>query len=221
MLVVLGWKSDQCDIPEEWLILSTMPEKSTEEGLSATTRMTFQLLAAAQIKSHIDRTADLFFPTKIDMSSIPPMIDELIDGVTIVFLQMRCDRRGSLPHWHKQHEDHIADRVNYSSKPDDVCPPPLPLVNDTYEEYVPPEVTEPTRGRLRLTHGCLLAPTPPPVDMSRGVYELTSMKKTGLDNIVIGLAEVSGIWWGATSKVCCGRCGRILLSPNDGRLMSC
>jgi hypothetical protein len=37
---VLGWKSDQCNIIEEWLILSTLPEQGTGEGLSATTWMT-------------------------------------------------------------------------------------------------------------------------------------------------------------------------------------
>jgi hypothetical protein len=82
-----------------------------------------------------------------------------------------------------------------------MCPPPLPLVNGTYQECVPQEVTAPTRGRRRLDQGYLLAPTPPTVDSSRGFYVLTSMKKTGLDNIVIGQVEAPGIRWGAYARV--------------------
>jgi hypothetical protein len=37
--------------------------------------------------------------------------------------------------------------------------------------------------------------------MSRGFYELTSMKKIGLDNIVIGSAEALDIRWGAYIRV--------------------
>jgi hypothetical protein len=90
--------------------------------------MTSQLLADAQIKTHIGLSFDRFYPAKINISSIPPMIDALVDGVTTTLLQMRCDRRGPLSSRQKQQEHYIADRVNVSAKPDDVCPPPPPLV---------------------------------------------------------------------------------------------
>jgi hypothetical protein len=83
-------------------------------------------------------SCDHFFPTEIDMSSMPPMIDALIDGITTFLLQMKCDRRNLLQLEQKQQEDHTSDRVNFSAKP-----------NDTYEEYVSPEVTAPTRSLLR------------------------------------------------------------------------
>jgi hypothetical protein len=104
---VLEWQSDQFDIPEEWLILSTMPEKDTGKGLSTTVWTNFQLLVAAQIKSHMN----LSFEHTI---SIPPMIDALIDGVTTTLLQVRCGRQGLLPPRQKQYKYDIADQVNFS-----------------------------------------------------------------------------------------------------------
>jgi hypothetical protein len=101
--------TDQYDIPREWFILSMVSEKDTGKGLSAIAWMTSQLLAAAQITSHIGISFDHFFPTEIDMSSIPSMIHVLIDGVTTTLLQMRCDRRGPLPPRQKHQEYHIAD----------------------------------------------------------------------------------------------------------------
>jgi hypothetical protein len=73
---------------------------------------------------------DHFFPTEVDMSSIPPMIDALIDGVITFLLQMRCDRRNPLPPEQKQREYRTADRVNFSAKPDDMSPTTSTL-NDT------------------------------------------------------------------------------------------
>jgi hypothetical protein len=106
-MLVLRWESDQCDVPEEWFILSTMPEKDTREGLSTTAWSSSQLLAAAQIKLHMGLSFDNYFPTEIGMSSISPMIDALTDGVTKFPLQMRCDRRNSLPPEQKQQEDQL------------------------------------------------------------------------------------------------------------------
>jgi hypothetical protein len=37
--------------------------------------------------------------------------------------------------------------------------------------------------------------------MSRGFYMLTSMKKTGFDNIAIGQAETPDIRWGSYARV--------------------
>jgi hypothetical protein len=74
-----------------------------------------------------------------------------------------------------------ADRVNFSAKPDDICSPSPLLVHNAYEEYISPR--------------WVLAPTTnPPVDMSKRLFVLSSMKKTGLDNFIIGHMKIFSTW---------------------------
>jgi hypothetical protein len=102
-------ESDQCEISEEWLNLSTMPEKRQWKRASGISMNDFSAPCCCPDQITHSPVFDHFFATEIDMGSISAMINALIDGVITTLLQMKCDRRGPLAPRQKQHNDHIAD----------------------------------------------------------------------------------------------------------------